>query len=205
MRSLTDNSPDILTRHDRQMRCVFVNSAVILVTGAVPATYIGKTARECGMPEALCTIWEAAMQQVFDNGRSHRFEFELTHSNATRHFECRMVPENGSGVPVQYVIGVSHDITERRRQAVQREALLVEEQAARTEAERVGLIKVDILAYVNEGDSHCWPLMSERETRFEPGFLISLRDTFQPHPRVTADRRTRLHRITLRVPHRTMA
>ena len=65
--------------------------------------------------------------------------------------------------------------------------------------------RLGILAHVNEGDSHCWPLMSERETWFAPSFLFSLRDTFQPHPRVTADRRTRLYSIALRVPHRTMA
>ena len=82
-------------------------------------------------------------------------------------------------------------------------------QEAMCDLQQAGIVTAkdpfDILAYVNEGDSHFWPLMSERETRFAPGFLFSLRDTFQPHPRVTADRRTRLHRITLRVPHRTMA
>ena len=70
---------------------------------------------------------------------------------------------------------------------------------------RYKLFVFDILAHVNEGDSHCWPLMSERETWFALGFLFSLRDTFQPHPRVAANWRTRLYGITLRGPHRTMA
>ena len=48
-----------------------------------------------------------------------------------------------------------------------------------------------MLAHVNEGDSHCWPLMSERGPRFSPDFLFSLREAFQPHQKVIADRRTR--------------
>ena len=146
LRSLTDNSPDILTRHDRTMRCVFVNSAVTRTTGLLPATFIGKTCRESGMPRVLCATWEEAMQHVIDSGQSHRFEFELRDKTGTRYFECRMVPEHIADGLVEHVVGVSHDITERRRQAAQRELLLVQEQAARSEAERVGLIKDEFLA-----------------------------------------------------------
>ncbi len=146
LRSMTDNSPDILTRHDREMRCVFINTAVTRTTGELPEIYIGKTSRERGMPEALCAIWEGAMQYVMDSGRSHRFEFELAFPTGTRYFECCMMPEHVPGGPVEYLLGVSHDITERRRLAVQGEVLLREEQAARTEAERVGLIKDEFLA-----------------------------------------------------------
>ena len=52
-------------------------------------------------------------------------------------------------------------------------------------------ILIDMLAHVNEGDSHCWPLRSQREIRFSWDLLLSLRDTFQPHQKVIADRRTR--------------
>ena len=146
LRSLTDNSPDILTRHDLQMRCVFINSAVTRVTGTSPRSYLGKTGRERGLPDAMCTIWEQAIQYVIDSGRPYRFEFDLVSLTGPRTFECCMVPENLPGGPVQYILGVSHDITERRWQAAQREVLLEKEQAARVEGERVGLIKDEFLA-----------------------------------------------------------
>lgn len=146
LRSLTDNSPDIITRHDRQMRCVFINNAITHATGALPESYLGKSCLKPGMPDNVCAIWEAAMQQVINTGQSHRFEFELACPAGMRYFECRLVPENVPGGPVQFLMGVSHDITERRRLAVQRESLLEKEQAALAEAQRVGLIKDEFLA-----------------------------------------------------------
>lgn len=43
LQSLADNSPDILSRFDRELRYVFVNAAVERMTGAPPGMFAGRT------------------------------------------------------------------------------------------------------------------------------------------------------------------
>ncbi len=62
MRSLADNTPDILTRFDPELRYVFVNSAIERATGCPPDAFPGRGMREVGLPDPLCTLWERAPQ-----------------------------------------------------------------------------------------------------------------------------------------------
>ena len=48
IRSVTENTPDVLTRFDRQFRYIFGNSVVEKVTGLPAAKILGKTIREVG-------------------------------------------------------------------------------------------------------------------------------------------------------------
>ena len=62
MRSLADNTPDILTRFDRKLRYVFANAAIEKATGQPPQWFLGRTIREVGMPGDLCESWEQALR-----------------------------------------------------------------------------------------------------------------------------------------------
>ena len=147
LRSLTDNSPDILTRMDRQLRYLFVNAAITRATGHVPTELIGKNNRELGMPEALCGMWEQAMHRVFDTGQSQRVTFDYPTATGIRSYECQLVAEHrAGGGQIAHILGITHDVTERRQLDERREQLLVAERAARIESEREALIKDEFLA-----------------------------------------------------------
>ncbi|GAA4032837.1 response regulator [Actimicrobium antarcticum] len=147
LRSLTDNSPDILTRFDRQFRHVFVNAAVTRATGRMPAEFIGKNNRELGMPEVMCVLLEQAMQQVFATGETQRVAFDYPALTGLRYFECQLVAEHrAGGGQIENILGITHDVTERRYLEQQREQLLEAERAARIESERAALIKDEFLA-----------------------------------------------------------
>lgn len=147
LRSLTDNSPDILTRIDRQLRYLFVNAAITRATGHVPAEFIGKSNRELGMPQALCETWERAMQHVFDTGQPQRVMFDYPTATGIRSYECQLVAEHrAGGGQITTILGVTHDVTERRQLDERREQLLAAERAARIESEREALIKDEFLA-----------------------------------------------------------
>lgn len=109
LRELTNNSPDILTRFDRDYRHLFVSGAIVRLTGKPTAAFIGRTNRELGMPAALCDQWEDALASVFREGQpvSLRFEF------GGKVFAATLVPEftAGSGA-VKSVLGVTRDVTE---------------------------------------------------------------------------------------------
>ena len=110
-RALADNSPDVLTRFDRQLRHVFVNQAITRITGRAVAELVGKTNRELDMLPALVDQWEEALQSVFDTGQPRAFAFGWDSLARRQHFSSRLVPEFGADGSVEHVLGVTHDVT----------------------------------------------------------------------------------------------
>lgn len=115
LQTLADNTPDVLTRFDRDLRHVFVNAAVEKATGRPRADFLGKTNRDLGMPADLCDQWDAALTEVFDSGQHRSLEFAFDGPAGPRHYAARLVPEPGPDGRVEFVLGVTHDVTDRRR------------------------------------------------------------------------------------------
>ena len=111
LQTLADNTPDILTRFDRQLRHVFVNAAVERVTGRATTEFLGKTNRDMGMPIDLCDTWDAAIAAVFENGQVVSREFSYTTGTGIRHFNATLIPEHGPSGEVVNVLGVTRDRT----------------------------------------------------------------------------------------------
>ena len=111
--ALAENSLDTIMRFDRQHRHLYVNAVVEQQTGIPAASFIGKTHRELGFPEHLVRLWEAAIQQVFDTGKSHRIEFELP---SHLWVDWQLLPELAADGSVNAVITSGRDITERKQQ-----------------------------------------------------------------------------------------
>jgi PAS domain S-box-containing protein len=143
LRSLADNSPDILTRLDRNFRHVFVNATIKQATGRVAAEFLGKTHRELGIPAPLCAQWEADLRKVFASGYQRSFEFISDTPNGSRHYATQLVPEFDSDGAVEFVLAVSHDVTDSKRAEVAiRES---EERLARAQrAAKVGTWEWDL-------------------------------------------------------------
>ena len=114
LRSLADNTPDVLTRFDRQLHHIFVNLAIMTVTGHPAADFIGKTSREVGMPENFCVQWERALNAVFSTSSHYSLEFSFETPLGLRHYSSLLVPELNSKGIVESVLGVTHDITSSR-------------------------------------------------------------------------------------------
>jgi len=75
----------------------------------------GKTHRESGYPEELSLLWEEKIKKVFDTAEPNQFEFEWESSNGTVFLDWRLTPELAENGRVNSVLGVSRDITHRRR------------------------------------------------------------------------------------------
>ncbi|GAA4015742.1 hypothetical protein GCM10022212_08300 [Actimicrobium antarcticum] len=114
LRSVTENTPDLLARYDREFRHVFVNSIVEKITGCPVSGIIGKTNRELDMPRDVCDELEKAIRHVFDHQQHRSLDFSLPTLQGPRHFSCRLVPEFNELRQVASVLSVTHDITERR-------------------------------------------------------------------------------------------
>lgn len=115
LQTLADNTPDVLTRFDRGLRHVFVNAAVEKATGRPRAEFLGRTNRDLGMPADQCDRWDAALMAVFESGQHRSLEFTFDGPAGVRHYAARLVPEFGPDGAVEFVLGVTHDVTDRRR------------------------------------------------------------------------------------------
>jgi len=113
LRSLADNTPDMLTRLDRDYRHLFVNTAVEHATGFSASEMVGKTHRQLGMPAQLCGLWESAIQAVFEKGQETVIDFTYAGVAGARQYSTRFVPEFDASGSMESVLGVTTDITDR--------------------------------------------------------------------------------------------
>lgn len=113
-RTLAENSPDVIARVDRNLRHLYVNSAVIKATGLTPAAFIGKTNADLGMPMQVTQFWEAKLRQVFDSGQPDSYEFSFPAPDGTRFYLARVIPEFDASGAVESVLGITSDITDMK-------------------------------------------------------------------------------------------
>lgn len=114
-RTITENSPDIILRFDANFKCVYVSPSIKAMTGKEPEDYIGKTHRQAGYPIHTCELLEEAIKNTFETGELQELEYEYESPEQSIYVSLRLKPEFGEGDKVESVIGVSRDITERRR------------------------------------------------------------------------------------------
>ena len=111
-RTLAENNPHIIARYDRQHRILYMNQAAEQVTMGPAQKFLGKSARELGMPPELCTLWEQSQNLAFAGERVTN-QFEMTDpAGRKRVLWDLFVPELGTGGSVQTVLAISQDITE---------------------------------------------------------------------------------------------
>ncbi|MEG4631331.1 PAS domain S-box protein [Microcoleus sp. AR_TQ3_B6] len=134
LRTLLENTPDIIIRADKELRYIYVNQAVERSQGKPVSFFLGKTSQAIGMPPELCQMWEETLHKVLETGREKIIEFQASSTNGIRTYQSRVVPEfDKDGVPESALI-VGRDITELKLAETQRLQLTIE-QAAREKAE----------------------------------------------------------------------
>ena len=115
LQSLADNTPNMLTRLDREYRHLFVNTSVERTTGFSALEMVGRTHRQLGMPTELCELWESAVQAVYDNGQETVIDFTYAGVAGARQYSTRVVPEFDAGGSVESVLGVTADTTNQKQ------------------------------------------------------------------------------------------
>lgn len=114
-KALVENSPDIVARFDRQMRYVYVNPAIERATGIPSSALMGKTHQELGMSEELIVYWQSNLQRVFDTACEELIEFDAPSPTGIRSYQAHIVPEYARDGSVEFVLGVTRDITDRKQ------------------------------------------------------------------------------------------
>ncbi|MEG4106317.1 PAS domain S-box protein [Microcoleus sp. S13_C5] len=134
LRTLLENTPDIIIRTDKELRYMYVNKAVERSQGKPLSFFLGKTSQEIGIPPELCQIWDETLHKVLEIGCEEIIEFQAFSINGLRSYQSRVVPEfDKNGVPESALI-VARDLTEIKLAETQRLQLTIE-QTARQKAE----------------------------------------------------------------------
>ena len=114
-KSLAENIDSILMRYDKDLRVVYLSPKAEEITGIPTEEFIGKTNREVGMPENLSNLWEKAINNVFKSGEMRALEFDIPTDERKKTFYLKLSPEFNLNGSVDYVLGISTDITKRKK------------------------------------------------------------------------------------------
>ncbi len=184
VRSLLDNTPDIVVRFDRQLRHVFVNRAGARLRGMAAEDVVGKTLAELDVPADQRRVLEGQMRQVLDTGRVSTFEGTFAISGSPAHHRVQIIPEPDPAGAIHSVLVISRDIT-RLKQAETR-LLASERRYRRLFEDSLGLVCTHDL----EGRLLSLNEAAARSLGYEPSELLgaNLRDHLVAEVRPQFDR-----------------
>jgi PAS domain S-box-containing protein len=110
-RGLLDNSPDYVTRLDRQYRHTYINPAAAKAAGLAVEAFLGKSDWELGLPAHILEQEKLHCDQVFATGREVIYELNLDPGGTPRWIEARLIPEFAEDGTVESILAVSREIT----------------------------------------------------------------------------------------------
>lgn len=122
LRSVVENTPDVITRRDKDLKLLFANTAFETKVGVALPTLLGKTNREMSQPEAVATPYMEKLQAVLNSGQPQDYYNVYPSPQGDVHFYSRLIPEFGSDGSVQSVLGIARDITALRAAERQQQA-----------------------------------------------------------------------------------
>jgi PAS domain S-box-containing protein len=122
-RTLTENSADLIIRHDRALNFLYVNPALEALTGAPAKDWIDKNMADMGFPDEIAQQISDACETVFETGQIGILEHKAPSPHGWLTFQALIAPEFDDHHVVESVLISARDITEgKEREAVIQEA-----------------------------------------------------------------------------------
>lgn len=113
--TLVDHLPYCIVRFDRDGRVLYVNQATISTFGFTSDLVIGKTIAAIGDgSETENALLGGMIKRVFDGGVANSLETRWFTHNGLRLFDVIHIPERDEDGQVVSVLGIGHDITDRK-------------------------------------------------------------------------------------------
>jgi PAS domain S-box-containing protein len=106
-RALAEHVPAAITRYDRALRHLFINTRGAAPAGLAPEAVLGRTARDLLGHRPIVDFWERHLEAVFATGQPRAARYELD----GRVFDWRLAPEFDAQGQVASVVGLSLEIT----------------------------------------------------------------------------------------------
>lgn len=115
LRAITDTSPDAIYVKDRQSRWLLANPALLRIVGRTAAEVLGKTDRELYTDPSIGEAIVENDRQVLERGQPEVFEEVADTPDGRRTFLSIKAPRRDPAGAAIGLVGISHDITVRKR------------------------------------------------------------------------------------------
>lgn len=112
-RALVENSPDAISRFNRDLRCIYVNPMRTHALGTPESQLVGKRLGQGYLPPEIAARRRAAIERVLRSGQEVTLDYGLDTPHGYRHFHERFVPEFTRGGAIETVLAVARDITDQ--------------------------------------------------------------------------------------------
>jgi PAS domain S-box-containing protein len=109
--TLVENSPDVISRLDLQLRYIYVSQSLKRIFDIAGEEFLGKRPRELAIPDYDWGGFESRCREAIEKKRVTVHEAQYRGG----YYRTRIIPEYSSDGGVESLMSVSEDFTERRR------------------------------------------------------------------------------------------
>ncbi|MEQ9438184.1 MAG: PAS domain-containing protein [Cyclobacteriaceae bacterium] len=114
-RTLVNNIPDVVSRHDLNLRYLYISPSVEQMTGLPPEDFIGKTDLELGFPKESAIHYQQCLQQVLATGEEVSTLRRVESHDGERYISTKMVLEYDHQAKPVSILSMARDITELKK------------------------------------------------------------------------------------------
>jgi signal transduction histidine kinase/ActR/RegA family two-component response regulator len=148
-RRMLENLPDGVARLDATGRYAFVNRAVSILFGCDVSGFIGRTLDQAEFAPGMALPFRSSFDAVVASRETREFSFSMPRGARNLHFQIVVIPELDDRNRLISVLMVARDVTQQTEAQLERDALLVREQASRMQAEAAARVRDEFLAIVS--------------------------------------------------------
>lgn len=114
MQALSENSPDLITRFNREGEVFYINPIIELYTGNRKEDFLKKSIDDVPLNESVINFWLQLLQDALVNQEKIATEMDFPSVMGKRVMQVNAIPEYNDQGTVESVLVVSHDITDRK-------------------------------------------------------------------------------------------
>jgi PAS domain S-box-containing protein len=114
MQSLSENSPDLITRVSKEGKIYYINPVIGKLTSFSPDDFLQKRIKDAPFTELIKTEWEQIVWDVVKTREKLNKEMAFASLEGNRVMSVNAIPEFGSDESLESILLVSSDITDRK-------------------------------------------------------------------------------------------
>ena len=114
MQALSENSPDLITRMNREGTFFYINPTIETFTGREPAHFLHKNLEEADLDTSIVEEWKKVLFEVGATKNKVSREIDFPSEIGDRVMNVNAIPEFDEDEKLESVLLVSHDITDRK-------------------------------------------------------------------------------------------
>lgn len=163
--TLVENTPDVITRWDKNLKLVFANMAFEGKMGVSNKNQLGKTFRKMGQPDEISIPYMNSLRKAFETGETIEHFNVFPTPNGEAQFYSRITPEKNAAGEIETVLSTARDITDIRK--AEHDVLSLKEELAQRATDRY----LELFNSIDEGFCIIEVLLDKNEKPFDYRFL----------------------------------